>query len=146
MQEPQNERKSVIMNLLSMLIFGTIGIFRRHIPVSSAFLSFSRGLLGGIFILIFMMLFHRTSKDIIKVHTIIGLVVTGALMGVNWMLLFEAFNHTTVAVAILSYIDPVSALLFSAFFLKEPLNTLGIIGAIMIIGSAVLSEMFSKKG
>ncbi|WP_036609980.1 hypothetical protein [Oribacterium sp. P6A1] len=85
MQEPQNERKSVIMNFLSMLIFGTIGIFRRHIPVSSAFLSFSRGLLGGIFILIFMMLFHRTSKDIIKVHTIIGLVVTGALMGMKWM-------------------------------------------------------------
>ena len=45
------------------------------------------------------------------------------------------------SVAILSYIDPVSALLFSAFLLKEPLNIAGIIGAIMIIGSAVISEM-----
>ena len=44
------------------------------------------------------------------------------------------------SVAILSYIDPVSALLFSALLLKEPLDAVGIIGAIMIIGSAVIIE------
>ena len=45
------------------------------------------------------------------------------------------------SVAILSYIDPVSALLFSALLLKEPLNSIDAVGAIMIIGSAVISEI-----
>jgi len=44
------------------------------------------------------------------------------------------------SIAILSYIDPVSALFFSALFLKEPLSPAGIIGAVMIIGSAVIAE------
>ena len=44
------------------------------------------------------------------------------------------------SIALLSYIDPVSALFFSALFLKEPLSLPGIIGAVMIIGSAVISE------
>ena len=44
-------------------------------------------------------------------------------------------------VAILSYIDPVSALLFSAFLLREPLSPLNILGAVMIIGSAMVSEI-----
>ncbi len=43
--------------------------------------------------------------------------------------------------AILSYIDPVAALLFSALFLREPLSLPGIAGAVMIIGSAVVSEI-----
>ena len=43
-------------------------------------------------------------------------------------------------VAILSYIDPVSALLFSAFILREPLSVMSIIGAVLIIGSAIVSE------
>ena len=46
MEAKRNDRKSVWMMISSMLIFGTIGVFRKYIPVSSAFLAFSRGLLG----------------------------------------------------------------------------------------------------
>ena len=45
------------------------------------------------------------------------------------------------SIALLSYIDPVSALLLSALFLREPLSALSILGAVLIIGSAVISEM-----
>ena len=69
---------------------------------------------------------------------IVGLVHTG----IAYVLYFGSMDGLRAqSVAILSYIDPVSALLFSAFLLKEPLNIVGIIGAIMIIGSAVISEM-----
>ena len=46
MDRRTNDRRSVLMIVSSMLIFGTIGVFRKYIPVSSAFLAFSRGLLG----------------------------------------------------------------------------------------------------
>ena len=45
------------------------------------------------------------------------------------------------SVAILSYIDPVAALLFSVLFLKEPFSINGVIGAVLIIGSAIASEI-----
>ena len=48
------------------------------------------------------------------------------------------------SIALLSYIDPVSALFFSAVFLKEPLSALGVVGAVLIIGSAVISETQSE--
>ena len=43
-------------------------------------------------------------------------------------------------VAISGYIEPVAALVFSALLLKEPLSVTGFIGAVMIIGSAIISE------
>ena len=101
MDHQSNDRRSVLMIVLSMLIFGTIGVFRRYIPVSSAFLAFSRGVLGGLFILAFTKLKHRENAEKLPVRPLVRLAVTGALMGVNWILLFEAYNYTTVAVATL---------------------------------------------
>ena len=139
MQEPVNERKSVLMNIVAMLIFGTIGIFRRYIPVSSAFLAFSRGLLGGLFLLIFIMVFHRTSKEKSALSAIVGLVISGAVMGVNWMLLFEAYNHTTVAVATLCYyMQPTIVVLLSPIIFKERLKLKECICAIIAILGMVL--------
>ena len=53
MDRRTNDRRSVLMIVSSMLIFGTIGVFRKYIPVSSAFLACSRGILGGLCILLF---------------------------------------------------------------------------------------------
>ena len=139
MKEPENEQKSVIMNIISMLIFGTIGIFRRYIPVPSAFLAFSRGLLGGLFLLVFINLFHRTSKERMALPAMIWLVISGAVMGVNWMLLFEAYNHTTVAVATLCYyMQPAIVLLLSPIIFRERLKSKECICAIIAIVGMVL--------
>lgn len=139
MQESVNERKSVLMNIVSMLIFGTIGIFRRYIPVSSAFLAFSRGLLGGLFLLIFIMVFHRTSKEKPAPSAMVGLVISGAVMDVNWMLLFEAYNHTTVAVATLCYyMQPTIVVLLSPIIFNERLKLKECICAVIAILGMVL--------
>ena len=57
-------------------------------------------------------------------------------------------------VAIFSYLDPVLAILLSAVLLGEPLGWQGILGAVLILGSALCSELspeifcriFKKKG
>ena len=56
MSRKTNDRRSVLMMVSSMLIFGTIGVFRRYIPVSSAFPACSRGIPGGLCILLFLRL------------------------------------------------------------------------------------------
>ncbi len=48
-------------------------------------------------------------------------------------------------IALLSYIDPISALFFSALILNESLSTAGLVGAVMILGAAIVSELERKK-
>ena len=47
--------------------------------------------------------------------------------------------------ALLSYIDPVVAILLSALLLHEPMDALCAIGAVLVLGSTVLSEMLPHK-
>ena len=45
------------------------------------------------------------------------------------------------SVALISYVDPVSALLFSAVLLHETMSVTQLIGAVLIIGGAILGEL-----
>lgn len=69
---------------------------------------------------------------------VIGLLNTG----LAYLLYFSGLQKLPgQSVALISYVDPVSALVFSALLLHESMSTLQIIGAILIIGGAVLGEL-----
>ena len=132
-----NDRRSLVMLVSSMLIFGTIGVFRRFIPVPSAFLAFSRGLLGGLCILLFLRLKKRKTEGKLPRRTLLGLIVSGALIGINWILLFEAYNHTTVAVATLCYyMQPTIVMLLSLTAKKAACAAVAILGMVLVSGVA----------
>ena len=123
MDRERNNRKSVLMILSAMLIWGTIGLFRRFIPLSSAFLAFSRGILGGIFLLIVMRIKREKTAERLPLRTVVRLTLTGAAIGINWILLFEAYNYTTVAVATLCYyMQPTIVILLSPVIFREKLT------------------------
>jgi len=134
--------KSKLLLIASMLIFGTIGIFRKYIPLSSSLLAIIRGLLGSLFLLLILKLQKNSlSKESIK-KNLKYLLISGALIGINWMLLFEAYNYTSVAVATLCYyMAPVFVILLSPFLLKEKLPiskikyiALSVIGMVLVSG------------
>jgi drug/metabolite transporter (DMT)-like permease len=52
---------------------------------------------------------------------------------------------SALSVAIVGYIEPLSALSFSAIFLHERLSFIQIIGAVLILGSACLGEVFGNR-
>ena len=143
-----NDRRSLVMLVSSMLIFGTIGVFRRFIPVPSAFLACSRGLLGGLCILLFLRLKKRKAEGTIPRRTLLGLIVSGALIGINWILLFEAYNHTTVAVATLCYyMQPTIVMLLSPLIFREKLTARkAVCAAVAILGMALVSGVVSGSG
>lgn len=148
MENRPNDRRSLLMLVSSMLIFGTIGVFRRYIPVSSAFLAFSRGVLGGLCILLFLRLRRQPSGEKIPRRMLPVLILTGALIGFNWMLLFEAFNHTTVAVATLCYyMAPTVVMLLSPLLFREKLTPLkAACAAAAIAGMVLVSGVFENGG
>ena len=127
MNQETSNRKSLWMFIASMLIFGTIGIFRRYIPFSSAFLAFARGVSGGLFLLLFVRLGKKSNGEKLPMRTFLWLAVSGAVMGINWILLFEAYNYTTVGIATLCYyMQPVIVTLLSPLVFREKLS--GVIG------------------
>ena len=52
-QQNTQSRRALRQLTLSMLIFGTIGLCRRYIPLPSDVIAFGRGLMGGVFLLLF---------------------------------------------------------------------------------------------
>ncbi len=137
-----NSPRSLAMMIASMLIFGSIGVFRRYIPLSSAFLASARGILGGLSVLAFMKLTGKGGGGRMPLRTFLPLVLTGAAIGINWMLLFEAFNHTTVAVATLCYyMQPTIVILLSPLLFREKMTArktacaaVSILGMILVSG------------
>ena len=148
MEHKANDRRSVLMLVSSMLIFGTIGVFRRYLPVSSGFLAFSRGILGGLCILLFAKLKNKEAAGKMPRRVLLGLIVSGALIGINWMLLFEAYNHTTVAVATLCYyMQPTIVMLLSPLIFRERLTARkSACAAAAILGMILVSGVIGDSG
>ena len=101
---------------------------------------------AGIVMIPYLVLTGGFSNDGFKASSVILLLIAGIVhTGIAYVRYFGSMDGLrTQSVAIFSYVDPVSALFFSAIFLSEPLSLSGIIGAIMIIGSAIISEVFTS--
>ena len=116
-------QKPRLMMIVSMTIFGTLGLFVRNISVSSGELALYRAMLAAILIIIFLIItkqkipFREIKKDILY------LLISGIAMGFNWILLFQAYKYTTVSVATLSYyFAPVLVTVVCPILFKEKLT------------------------
>ena len=109
--------------LLSMLIFGTVGLFVRYIPLPSSLIACARGVIGAVCIFLFMKLrAQRLDISAIRRNAAV-LLLSGAALGFNWVFLFEAYRYTTVATATLCYyLAPVIVMLLSPWLLREKLT------------------------
>lgn len=92
-----------VMLIISMTVFGTLGLFVRNISASSGELALYRAILAALLIFAFLAVTKQRIpfKEIKKEIPL--LLLSGIAMGFNWILLFEAYKYTTVSVATLSY-------------------------------------------
>ena len=121
-----------LMLIMSMTIFGTLGIFVRKIPVSSGELALYRALLAAILIGIFLLVTGQSIPWKSIKREVPLLLISGAAMGINWILLFEAYKYTTVSVATLSYyFAPVIVTALCPIIFKEKLTLKQVICFVM---------------
>lgn len=138
----------------SMFIFGTIGIFVKYIDMPSSVIATVRGALGALFLLLLVTVERQkmSFKDI--KNNLLVLFASGACIGVNWILLFEAYRYTTVATATLCYyMAPVFVVIVSPLLLKERLTLkkslcvcLAIIGMVLVSGVLSGNNSANAKG
>lgn len=131
-----------MMLITSMVIFGTIGLFVRNIPVTSGELALYRAILAAVVISGYLL----ATKQRIPFRSIKRelplLLISGAAMGFNWILLFEAYKYTTVSVATLSYyFAPVIVTAVCPILFREKLTgkqiicfVMSTLGLVMITG------------
>lgn len=125
----------------AMVIFGTIGIFRRYIPLPSGAVALCRAALGMLFLL-GVLLCRRQKPDLAAVRkNLLPLLLSGVCLGFNWVLLFEAYKYTSVAAATLSYyMAPILLVLVAPLFLKERLTLKkSVCAAVALFGMVLVS-------
>ena len=125
--------------LLSLAIFGTIGLVRRFIPLGSVPLAFLRAALGCLTLLVLMQTGHIPFHwDKLKERAP-KLLLSGLLLGLDWVFFFEAFNHTTVAIATLCYyMAPVFMLAAAPLVFHETIRRRKLVCAAITIGGMLL--------
>ena len=128
--------------LTSMLIFGTIPLFVKSIPLRSAEISLFRALLA-ILVIGLVLLFTKTNPvKGVSGKSLLFLLLSGAAMGFNWVLLFEAYHYTTTSIATLCYyFAPVLVTVLCPFLFREKMTvkqavcfTASTVGVILIVG------------
>ena len=152
----EKETNAKVSLILAMVIFGTIGIFRKYIPLPSGIVACVRGILGVAFLLVFIKIKKiKMDREAIKKHLWI-LLVSGGFIGLNWVLLFESYRYTSVAVATLCYyMAPIFVMIVSPFLLKEKLTVkkvlcviVALIGMVFVSGvlDGGISDISELKG
>ncbi len=137
-----------MMLVISMTVFGTIGLFVRNISLPSGEIALYRAVLAALLIGIFLLVtkqkipFGKIKKEIPL------LILSGVAMGFNWILLFEAYKYTTVSVATLSYyFAPVIVTIACPILFKEKMGLkqwlcfiMSTVGIVLITGIGDLSQ------
>ncbi len=133
-----NSRLSMIA---SMIIFGTIGIFVEFISMPSGLIAAFRGIVGMAVLLITMAVTKRKPDKAVIKKRLWVIIFSGAAIGFNWILLFEAYRHTGVPVAtVCYYMAPIIVIAFSPVFFKERLGIKKIICvAVALVGAVAVS-------
>ena len=112
-----------LMLIVSMAVFGTLGPFVRNIPVSSGELALYRAVLAALLIAVFLLVTGQKIPFASIKKEVPLLLASGVAMGINWILLFEAYKYTTVSVATLSYyFAPVIVTVVCPILFKEKLT------------------------
>lgn len=137
-----------LMLSISMIIFGTIGLVSRNVAVSSGELALYRAVLASVLLIGYLLVkkqkidFKRIKKELFF------LLLSGMAMGINWILLFEAYKYTTISAATLSYyFAPVLVTIICLFLFREKLTktqilcfVMSTVGLIMITGIGNVGE------
>ena len=131
--------------VLSMVMFGTLGPFVRGIGVSSGELALYRAVMGAGLIGLFLLAKRKNPFSGGLGREAALLLLSGAAMGINWILLFEAYRYTTVSTATLCYyFAPVIVTALSPLLFREKLTGRQILCFVMAtLGLFLLTGMES---
>jgi len=134
----------IIFGLLSACLFVVNVVFTRKVNNVNVYDKAVAQLIASVVAsLPYAVIVNRGVVLQVNITTVVLVVILGIVhTGVAYCFYFRAMGTLPVQTfSIFGYIEPVVAIFVSAIFLKESLTFFGILGAIMILGAVVLSEI-----
>lgn len=134
-----NQMVGIIFGLMAAVAYAFIILLNKKIekinPINRT--------LVQMFISALILLPGVVSRNAFKIQgtsTIISLIILGLVhTGIAYVIYFSSFEKVpTEKIATLSYLDPVSSVIFGMVFLRESVNINTIIGGILILGSSFI--------
>ncbi len=133
-----------IKYITSVFLYGTIGMFLRYVSLPSELVAMCRGIIGSLFILLFLKTRHTKPDTQAIKNNLKWLVISGICLGFNWIFLFAAYIRTTVAIASLcNYMAPMIVIIVAPLVLRErlevrklPCVAVALLGIILVSGVA----------
>ena len=115
--------------VLVMVIWGSLGVFTRSIPLSALSLAFLRAFIA-LPVLFVVMKMKKSGKLVWRLLK--PYLVSGVLLGFGWLTLFYGFKHTSISSAVMIYnMCPVYVMIAAPLILKETISKIQV--AVIII-------------
>jgi drug/metabolite transporter (DMT)-like permease len=137
----------LIFGILSAIMYAIMVVFnKKAVSITGLGNATCQLVISFITVAILMSLKHGLLVNIM-VGNLIPILILGIVnTGIGCYFYFSSIGRLPVqTVSILGYLDPFSALIFSAAFLGEKLSIVQIAGAVLILGGAAFGELFRSK-
>lgn len=116
-------KRAQIKLLSAMALWGTMSLFVKNIEMASSTLALTRAVIAVITLYILRCCLHQKIDWQTCRKDWAGLLISGAALGLNWTMLFSAYNYVSVSVATLCYyFAPTLIILFCAIFFHEKMT------------------------
>ena len=128
-----------------MIIWGSLGVFTRSVPLSALSLAFLRALIA-LPVLFAALKMNKAAR--LQPRLLIPYLISGVLLGFGWLTLFYGFKHTSISSAVILYnMCPVYVMIAAPLLLKEPISKIdaaviftAFIGLLLIVGHDLLAD------
>lgn len=125
--------------ILVMIIWGSLGVFTRSIPLSAVSLAFLRALIA---LPVLFAVMKLKKSDNVQWVQLRPYFISGILLGFGWLTLFYGFKHTSISSAVMIYnMCPVYVMIAAPLILKETISKIQIavilisfLGLFLIVG------------
>lgn len=129
--------------ICAMVLYATIGPILRFVNLPSEAVVLFRGAVGALFVLLFMYA-KGMRPDVAAIRANLpALIGSGVALGLNWVFLFAAYLHTTVAIASLcNYMAPIVVIALSPLLYGERLGSKKLACVVAAVtGIALVSDL-----
>lgn len=138
----------IIYGLSAAVLYASIILMNKFIKNLSGFESTLIQLSIAALVLL-PLIIYRGNIHVSKLSSTawIFILIVGILhTGIAYLMYFSSINQLTgQSIAILSYIDPISAVILASVFLGESITIMKVIGGLLILGSTFISEILESK-
>ena len=135
----------ILLAMLSALLYSTLIVFNKRIVRTSGMQTAAIELDVSFVVVLGYTLCTAGVPQIAAADWPYILVIGFVNTGLAYLCYFSGLQKLSgQSVALISYIDPVSALIFSALLLHESMTPIQMVGALAIIGGAMFGEMSRK--